>query len=121
MNLYDRIYFLVDRILCSPASQEIDDINYGLSHFYGLYDLIHLRLVKSGFADIYKTMHEVQLCLKPGGLVIMIDHDTGFEEENRMKVKLAKVEGDEDVDGVGEDGSWLARMFHGESGLKLWG
>lgn len=94
--------------------QEIDDINLGLSHFYDQYDLVHMRLVRAGLTDNAKTITELERCLKPGGVLIVIEADSEFADADFKKIKMAKVEGDEDVSGVSETGSWFTRMHWGE-------
>lgn len=66
-----------------------------------------------GITDAEKTMRELQLCLKPGGLLILVNGDKNIYNEQKSKVKMAKIEGDEDVDSVSQEGSWFQR--------KLWG
>lgn len=38
---------------------EVDDVNYGLTHFYDQFDLIHFRCVGGGITDMRATMAEV--------------------------------------------------------------
>lgn len=90
-----------------------DEPRAGLVHFYDQYDFVHMRLVRSGLTDIDRTLMELQLCLKPGGLLLIVDADVAFEDEAGTKVKIAKVDGDEDVNGVSEDGSWDTRIHWG--------
>lgn len=73
--------------------QEIDDVNLGLTHFYGQYDLVHLRLARSGIKDIYKTFHELQLCLKPGGVLLIVECDIEFENQDHIKVQCSVLSG----------------------------
>lgn len=93
---------------------EIDDVNQGLSHLYGQYDLIHARCIMGGIAKGREFIEELQRCLKPGGLVILVDGDVQLLDENFRILKMAKVEGDEDVSGVSEDGSYLGRILWGQ-------
>lgn len=93
---------------------ELDDINYGLTHFYGQYDLVHMRCVTGGINDIDKTLHELQLCLKPGGLLVIVDGDINLWNEDRSGViKMRKINGDEDVSGISSQGSWMRRFLWG--------
>lgn len=34
---------------------EVDDINFGLQHFYGEYDVVHCRLIDSGVRVYFRT------------------------------------------------------------------
>lgn len=54
---------------------EISDINDGLMHCYNDYDLIQMRCVLSGITDIDRTMRDLQLCLKPGGVLLILGGD----------------------------------------------
>ncbi|PVG02071.1 S-adenosyl-L-methionine-dependent methyltransferase [Serendipita vermifera] len=62
---------------------EVDDINLGLSHFEGHFDVIHLRFVAGGMKNFAQRMKDVHSCLKPGGIVLWIEMDYSlyFTEE----------------------------------------
>ncbi|PVG03326.1 hypothetical protein CPB86DRAFT_793754 [Serendipita vermifera] len=94
----------------SNVQFEIDDVNFGLSHFYDQFDLIHTRCISAGINDMDKTMRELQLCLKPGGLLLIVDGDINFRETRDRLIPLAKLPEDGDVDSVSEDGSWTRRI-----------
>ena len=105
----------VDKSRFPPnLSFEIDDLNLGLTHFHGRFDVIHMRCVNTGITDIDRTFDDLQLCLKPGGLLIIVDGDIwiGAEDKDTV-VKNMKVQGDADVSGVSEDGSWFRRFMFG--------
>lgn len=88
-----------------------------MSRFYDQYDLVHMRFVRAGLADNRKTITELERCLKPGGMLIVIEADSEFADADFKKAKMARVEGDEDVNGVSEKGSWFNRMHWGRSYL----
>lgn len=54
---------------------EVDDVNLGLEHFAGDYDVVHARLISSGIRDYYKLVHDTALALKPRGLAIFMEFD----------------------------------------------
>lgn len=57
---------------------EIDDIQLGLTHFQEpseRFDVIHVRMLAIGIKDFRNSLRDVQLCLKPGGLLIWIEPD----------------------------------------------
>lgn len=54
---------------------EVGDINLGLSHLQGQYDLVFARLIGLGLKDFDKSLVDMQGCCKPGGLLIWIDGD----------------------------------------------
>jgi SAM-dependent methyltransferase len=94
---------------------EIGDINDGLTHFHSQFDFIHMRSVIGGITDIEETMEALEMCLRPGGLLLVIDGDLPFDENRRAYNKMAKLDGDEDVNSVSETGSWFMRMVWGMS------
>ncbi|CAG8720041.1 13107_t:CDS:2, partial [Acaulospora colombiana] len=98
---------------------EIDDINNGLSHFYDQYDLVHLRCVMGGIKNIDESIVELQKCLKPGGVLLIIEGDMSIFETREIPARLKKLPGDPDVSSVSEDGSWLRRMVLGENWVPI--
>jgi hypothetical protein len=93
---------------------EIDDINFGLSHFYDQYDVVHVRCVMGGIKDMDQSIVEFQKCLKPGGILLIIEGDMNLHETRDTAARLKKLPEDPDVSSVAEDGSWLRRMVLGE-------
>ncbi|KAG8814324.1 hypothetical protein FRC17_001199, partial [Serendipita sp. 399] len=101
---------------------EIDDINQGLEHFEGKFDLVHV-------SNYRKTMEEISLCLKPGGLALFIDGDFELLEEDRTTVlpmaltdrEIREIVARSEREGRPlseaekkslEEGSWLQRMLY---------
>ncbi|EJT96957.1 S-adenosyl-L-methionine-dependent methyltransferase [Dacryopinax primogenitus] len=54
---------------------EVDDINLGMPHFYGQFDLVHARLISSGIKDYCGLIHEIARVLRPGGMVLIEEWD----------------------------------------------
>ncbi|KDQ07710.1 hypothetical protein BOTBODRAFT_180480 [Botryobasidium botryosum FD-172 SS1] len=54
---------------------EVDDINLGLEHFYGSFDLIHARLISAGIKDYYGLLDDISKCLRPNGMFLAVDWD----------------------------------------------
>jgi SAM-dependent methyltransferase len=98
-------------------SLEIDDITLGLGHFAGQIDLVHMRCVSGGIRDIDKTLQELQQCLKPGGLLIVVDGDgrAVLSEDRKTIIPFMRLPGDggPEVTGASERGSWLRRLLFG--------
>jgi SAM-dependent methyltransferase len=98
-------------------SLEVYDINLGLSHFEGQIDLLHMRCVAGGIHDMTQMLQELQRCLKPGGLLLVVDGDVSTLCEDRktvMPFKRLPDDGGPEVTGVSEQGSWFGRVFWGE-------
>jgi SAM-dependent methyltransferase len=92
---------------------EIDDIELGLTHFYGSCDLIHVRSLSMGLKNVRKALQDIQKCLRPGGLLIWIEPEFGLFLEDRMA--YAPVASD-----ACPNGSWTARYMFGMSPLKVY-
>lgn len=104
----------MDQSMFPPnLSLEIDDITLGLSHFAGQYDLVHMRCVSAGLNDIHKTMEDVQLCLKPGGMVLIVDGEITMPAEDRFKmVPFKRMPGDgTETNVVSDEGSSFRRLI----------
>ncbi|KAJ7361299.1 hypothetical protein DFH08DRAFT_843703 [Mycena albidolilacea] len=54
---------------------EVDDINLGLEHFYGDFNVVHARLISSGIKDYARLIDQVAHCLRPAGLLDMMEFD----------------------------------------------
>ncbi|PVF98449.1 S-adenosyl-L-methionine-dependent methyltransferase [Serendipita vermifera] len=85
--------------------------------FNASFDMIHLRFVAESFLQFRKRMEELQQCLKPGGLFIMID-STGELIAEDQKTVLPMKSSD-----IHPKGSRLQRLFyevrHANSALGL--
>lgn len=89
---------------------EIDDVNDGLGHYHGQFDVIHMRGVMTGIKDIEKTVEALQLCLKPGGLLILMCGDLRLYGEDL--IHAAKIP-DLEKDGPDSEGSWTHKIVWG--------
>ncbi|TDL19118.1 S-adenosyl-L-methionine-dependent methyltransferase [Rickenella mellea] len=83
---------------------EFDDFNLGLSHYYNSCDLVHCRIVAAGVKDFKWFINEVAKCLKPGGMLFIIDGDHNLLNSKKEMQDLAYGSG-----GPGQ--SWLARAI----------
>lgn len=79
---------------------EVDDINLGLDHFYGDFNVVHARFVASGIRDFEDLILQMSRVLRPGGLVIVVEWDFQVYDINRRKIVLR-------TDGLGPP--WLPR------------
>lgn len=57
---------------------EMNDVNRGLEHLQGMYDVVHARAIGMGLKDFRKSLQQVVGCAKPGGIVIWMDGDYDF-------------------------------------------
>jgi len=85
----------------------LSKINLGLSHFHSKFDIVHSRAVVNGILDFPRYVNDIVACLKPGGVVIMVEGDwRPYKEDRTTLYPLA----DLGTDG----GSWWGRVCHGE-------
>jgi len=54
---------------------EVDDINLGLEHFYGDFNVVHARLISSGIKDFVRLIDQIAHCIRPAGLLDMMEFD----------------------------------------------
>ncbi|KIM25817.1 hypothetical protein M408DRAFT_204621 [Serendipita vermifera MAFF 305830] len=105
----------VDRTSLPPnLSLEIDDVNYGLRHFSDQFDLVHMRCVSGGITNIDQTLLDLQNCLRPGGVLLIVDGDISILSEDRKTLQPFKRlpgDGGPEVTSVSEQGSWFRRLL----------
>jgi len=65
---------------------EIDDINLGLEHFYGEFDVVHARLISSGIKDYANLVHQVARVVRPNGLVSFSEWDFCVYDAHKKKL-----------------------------------
>lgn len=86
----------------------MDDINLGLSHFESEFDVIHTRLVGAGLKDFRKSLRDVGMCLKPGGIALWLDIDYALYSGETFSYLPVASE-------LIPDGAWLQRPIYGQS------
>lgn len=84
---------------------EVDDLNLGLDHHEGQFDLVHIRLVGSGLKNIRQVMADAEKCLKPGGLVLWLDIDYDLYSQTNFVYKPVASE-------LNPSGVWLQRPIY---------
>ena len=101
--------------MCAPARQhesiclyrsEVDDINLGLEHFYGDFDVVHAWLIGSGVSfvcsvlvstdvffdqikDYERVIDQISHVLRPGGLIDVMEYNFCLYDSNRRKIALS--------------------------------
>ncbi|KAF8306274.1 S-adenosyl-L-methionine-dependent methyltransferase [Cantharellus anzutake] len=78
---------------------EFDDVNKPLNHLYGKFDVVHAKSCFLGIANYQHFLNEMAQCLKPGGIVLIV------ESPLRLMVPAMASANSVFV------GNWLARMF----------
>ncbi|KAF9055905.1 hypothetical protein BJ165DRAFT_1429469 [Panaeolus papilionaceus] len=64
---------------------EVDDINLGLEHFYGDFNVVHVRLVSSGIRDYHNMIQQIAHVVRPGGLIDISEFDFRVYDQNRRQ------------------------------------
>jgi len=67
---------------------EVDDINLGLEHFYGDFNVVHTRLISSGIKDYEGLINHISMVLRPGGLIDLMEFDFHCYDENHQRIEL---------------------------------
>ncbi|KAF8347040.1 S-adenosyl-L-methionine-dependent methyltransferase, partial [Amanita rubescens] len=68
---------------------EVDDINLGLEHFYGDFNVVHASLVGSGIKNYERLVDQISHVLRPGGLIDVMEWDFCIYDVNRNKIPLS--------------------------------
>lgn len=82
---------------------EFDNVNLGLSHYYGKFDVVHARSTANGIPEYEQFIAECGRCLKPGGILLLTEGDFQLYDENYQKAAVP-LEGD-------LENSWFQRML----------
>jgi len=85
---------------------EVDDINLGLEHFYGDFNVVHAQLISSGvrsslviirdflfskkiqIKDFHNLINHLSRVLRPGGLIILIEWDFHSYDVNHRRIDV---------------------------------
>ncbi|KAG5647661.1 hypothetical protein DXG03_008384 [Asterophora parasitica] len=67
---------------------EVDDINLGLEHFYGDFNVVHAQLISSGIKDYQNLINQISHVVRPGGLAILVEWDFHAYDKNRQRISL---------------------------------
>ncbi|THV06547.1 S-adenosyl-L-methionine-dependent methyltransferase [Dendrothele bispora CBS 962.96] len=86
----------------SNLRSEVDDINLGLEHFYGDFNVVHARLISTGIKDYEGLINHIAFVLRPGGLIDLMEYDFHVYDENHRRVQ---------VDTSAVEGPWWARWM----------
>jgi len=86
---------------------EIDDLNLGLSHHWGRFDLVHIRFAGGGLPHYAQAITHAAQCLNPGGLLLILELDLQLCAEDKVSAQKMATPSQ-------PDGSWLQRFLYGE-------
>ena len=85
---------------------EVDDINFGLEHFFGQFDVVHTRLLSSGVCfeechgyalaypswvqikDYHGLVNHIAQVLKPGGIIDLMEYDFTLHDADRNLIEI---------------------------------
>jgi len=72
-----------------PANcrSEVDDINLGLEHFYGDFNVVHARLISSGIKDYAGLIDQISRVLRPGGMIDLMEFDFHAYDSNYQRIE----------------------------------
>jgi SAM-dependent methyltransferase len=87
-------------------SFEVHDVNNGLDKHHSQFDLVHARLIQAGTKDFVRFQHDVEACLKPGGIMIFIDGDWRTYAEDGVTAATMPV--------IDEDGYAIHSIIEGD-------
>ncbi|KIY46318.1 hypothetical protein FISHEDRAFT_66490 [Fistulina hepatica ATCC 64428] len=78
------------QVTSMPANcrSEVDDINIGLEHFYGDFNVVHARLISSGIRDYERLIDQMSHVLRPGGLLCLTEFDFSIYDANHQRIEL---------------------------------
>jgi hypothetical protein len=96
----------------SNCEFEIDDIQLGLSHFQQKFDIVHARLIAGGLKDFRRSMEDINMCVKPGGLMIWVEADYDYYARDIHEYRMIATHDN-------MTGTWLGRFIYGEL-LSSW-
>ncbi|KDR85601.1 hypothetical protein GALMADRAFT_234564 [Galerina marginata CBS 339.88] len=67
---------------------EVDDVNLGLEHFYGDFNVVHARLISSGIKDYHLLIDQIAHVLRPGGLIDVSEFDFHIYDKDHRRIEL---------------------------------
>ncbi|KZT40971.1 S-adenosyl-L-methionine-dependent methyltransferase [Sistotremastrum suecicum HHB10207 ss-3] len=86
------------------------DLTRGLQPLYEQFNLVHLRLVMlhiKGIEAKKAALKEAVGCLRPGGIIVILDYDECFLDEDKQPLRPAK----DDIDADNSERSWGTRFW----------
>lgn len=84
---------------------EVDDINLGLQHYYGDFNVVHARLICTGIKDYAGLVDQMALTLRPGGLIHLTEYNFVIHDQNKRPILVDKHNLED------PEGPWLPRWM----------
>ncbi|QRV74817.1 hypothetical protein RhiJN_17527 [Ceratobasidium sp. AG-Ba] len=75
-----------------------------MSHYHGMFDVVHARSSANGVTDFKSFVNDMGLCLRPGGVILIVEGDLQLCSYTREPQEIAYGDGDPNK-------SWMARML----------
>ncbi|KAF8598878.1 S-adenosyl-L-methionine-dependent methyltransferase [Ceratobasidium sp. AG-I] len=83
---------------------EFDDFSLGLSHYNEMFDVVHARSCGHGVTDYRDFINDMAQCLRPGGVLLIVEGSLELRSHNKEVVQPAIGDGDLNK-------SWFARVL----------
>ncbi|KAH8099720.1 S-adenosyl-L-methionine-dependent methyltransferase [Cristinia sonorae] len=84
---------------------EVDDINLGLQHYFGAFDVAHARLICTGIRDYAGLVDHISHSLRPGGLVELTEYNFVIHDSEKRPIEIPE-------DDKALTGPWLPRWMN---------
>ncbi|OBZ77001.1 hypothetical protein A0H81_03655, partial [Grifola frondosa] len=82
---------------------EVDDVNFGIQHYYGDFNVVHARLISSGIRDYKGLVDQIAQTLRSGGIVDLTEFDFRFCDGNKSPILSSTTE---------RQITWIARWMN---------
>ncbi|TCD65473.1 hypothetical protein EIP91_002591 [Steccherinum ochraceum] len=85
---------------------EVDDINLGLQHYFGAFDVAHARLICTGIRDYAGLVDHISHALRPGGMLQLTEYNFVIHDKHKKRIEIVPHQ-----EGVELTGPWLPRWM----------
>lgn len=72
--------------------------------------MVNARLIGSGLRNFHQAKEDMEKCLKPGGIILIMDADFNFISQDPMVYLIPASD-------TNPNGSWVARIFYGKEDI----
>ncbi|THH29335.1 hypothetical protein EUX98_g4843 [Antrodiella citrinella] len=85
---------------------EVDDINLGLQHYLGAFNVAHASFICTGIRDYAGLVDQISNALRRGGLIDLTEYNFVIHDGNKQKIDVPEIKEGEEV-----TGPWLPRWM----------